>query len=268
MRLIEAARTAYIIAHTEETGQLVAVLESEGFEVVVLRRDYPGAEAQYSRMARCLLNHCDAWRRIADGGLPAIVVEADFVPVVGFANREAVFDPSEDDRAVGWLYAGGPVVYSVDEHRRAIGHSSTTVAMLVTPTGAKALLEFGQREISESRGGYTPWDTYASHRLRREMSIATYQPFRQYGEHGGRANAEHVQHGVRGWHQADRLLGRLAFLPAYAEGSKVRYWFVRRRANLRGLMRLLLFRYFEYPAFKASRQKTALLGYAMRRWLW
>lgn len=258
-----------IIAHREETSRLEAFLRTAEFSVTVQRRVYSEVEAGYSLQARCLLNHLDAWRTIAQLGKPTLVLEADFVPVASFASLPAPFDPERTPRGLAWLYAGGPVVYEIDEDGRAIGHSSTTVALAMTPAAASELVRFGESEITASGGRYTPWDTYLSHRLRRNMDVPTFVPFRQYGEHGGRsANDEHTRHGVRGWHQGDRLAGRLAFLPDYAGGSQLRFRWIRARANLRGLARLATGRYLERGAFGHSPQKLALLTFALRRWVW
>jgi len=256
------------VAHNESTSNLEDCLRREGFDVVVQKRTYLKEEADFSLMARCLLNHRDAWRRVAERGEASIVVEADFVPVRNFGSCPMPFDPRRHQVAVAWLYAGGPVLYRIEREGIAVGHSSTTVALLMTPAGAAGLVEFAEAELERAKGEYTPWDTYLSHRLRHGSGILTILPFRQYGEHGGLANREHAAHGVRGWHQADRLLGRLAFLPEYAGGSRIRYRLVRLRASIRGIARLLSFRYLELGAFARSNQRARLLRFAIARWLW
>lgn len=266
-RIRDAVRECIIVAHQEDTSLLRASLESEGFEVREQRRTYSLVESSYTRMARCLLNHRDAWVAVAAGGRPAIVVEADFVPVRGFGRLPLPFDPSLESRAVAWLYSGGPVLYRIEADGRAVGHSSTPVALLMTPDAARGLVAFGDEELAKCGGRYTAWDTYLSHVLRRRMGITTYLVAQQYGEHGGLENPEHVAHGIRGWHQADRLAGSLSFLPSYARGSWLRYRLTRLRAVLRGLARLAAWHYFEPGAFRASNQKATLLRYAIRRWL-
>jgi hypothetical protein len=266
-QLRDVTRSVFIVAYKENTEQLEDYFRRQGFTVFVSRKQYSDREMSYAAVMRCLMNHRDVWQIIANEKQHAIVVEADFVPIEHFSEAEAPFDPQLTPAAVGWLYAGGPVLYEIDEFGYAIGHSSTMVALLIGAQAASALLAFADKEIQESGGKYVPWDTYLSHHLRRGMDIPTYIPFKQYGEHGGLPNQEHAQFGMRSWHQGDILAGPLAFLPLYAQGSWWRYRFIRLRARLRGWLRLVLGRYLEMPAFRGSKQKGLLLAFALLRWL-
>src|SRR5262249_53207319 len=69
-----------------------------------------------------------------------------------------------------------------------------------------------------------------------------YIPAQHYGEHGGLPNREHATYGSLprgGDHRADNLAGPLAFLPGYANGSRLRYRMERSKPRLRGGWRLL-----------------------------
>lgn len=263
--LKEVTRSVFIVAHKENTDQLRAFLGVRGFDVQIVRRAYSEREQRYAAQMRCLLSHKDVWLKIAASERPAIVLEADFVPVRGFGSDPAPFDPKKYPVAIGWLYAGGPVLYHCEDDGHAIGHTSTTVGMVVTPAAAERLVVFANDQIEQSAGSYTPWDTYLSHVLRRTMHVPTFLPFRNHGEHGGIPNREHARHGIRSWHQADRLAGPLAFLPPYAYRSPVRYRLISIRANLRGLWRLAAGKYLESLA--DSRQKGRLFSYTAARWL-
>ncbi len=266
-RIKDICKNVYIVAHKEDTRTLENFLLCSGFGVRVFRREYTPAEQALPSQVRCLLNHRDAWQAIAEHGRAAIVVEADFVPVRGFADAYAPFDPEVSPVAIGWLYAGGPVIYGFDRRGFAIGSSSTAVALLIMPEAASALSRFASQELTGYGSDILLWDTYFCHRLRGTMNVPTYIPFKQFGEHGGIANPDHNLHMARGWHQGDILLGRLAFLPLYARGSKIRFLVIRGRAVLRGLLRLLTGRFIEAPAFRSSHQKRLILLFTLSRWL-
>ena len=256
-----------IIAYKEDTSILENFFRRLGFAVRIFRRTYSREEQSLPSQVRCLLNHRDAWQAIAESDRAAIVVEADFVPVRGFADAWAPFDPEVSPIAIGWLYAGGPVIYGFDRRGFAIGSSSTAVALLIMPEAASALLRFASQELAAYGSEILLWDTYFCHRLRGTMDVPTYIPFKQFGEHGGIANPDHNLHMARGWHQGDILLGPLAFMPLYARGSTVRFLAIRARAVLRGLLRLLTGRFIEVQAFRGSHQKWLILSFTLRRWL-
>ena len=104
-------------------------------------------------------------------------------------------------------------------------------------------------------GAYRPWETYLGIFLRKERGIRNYFTTRQYGEHGGLANPEHRQSGARAWHEADVLAGRLAFLPAYAKGSRALYRLRRLRGWSRGFLRLVTARFYDPRFVNAGRAR-------------
>jgi hypothetical protein len=265
-KIKDISRDVYIIAHKEDTRKLESFFQNRGFAVRVFRRAYTAEEQGLPSQVRCLLNHQDAWQAIADSGRAGIVVEADFVPVRSFAEAESPFDPDISPVAIGWLYAGGPVIYGFDQRGYAIGSSSTAVALLIMPKAASALAQFAAKEMTDYRSEILLWDTYFCHHLRGLMNVPTYIPFKQLGDHGGIPNPDHNLHMARGWHQGDILLDRLAFMPLYAKGSLIRFLAIRSRAVLRGALRVFTGRFIEVPAFRSSRQKRLILWFTLTRW--
>jgi hypothetical protein len=245
---------ALIIAHTEDTAQLDQALKGEGFEVRVLRGPYTVEQREFSAQIRCLINHANAWRYVSHAQYPTIVVEADFVPCVGFGQLPLPFGRSQSysEPKFGWLYSPGSTLYGVDPEGFPHGHGNTCVAYVLTPSAAQALLEFFEKEMARTLPGeYRLWDTYLGIFLRKEKGILNYIPVYQYGEHGGIPSKEHTgkiagwHRKIRGWHQADVLWNRLIFLPMYARGSQTLYRLFRIRGRLRGWARLLTFRFFD-----------------------
>ena len=267
-KIKEITNKVYILAYKEDVRQLENWFQQQRFSVKVCRRNYTQQELGFSTTIRALINHRDAWSAIAVSGQAGIVVESDFVPITGFGDAYALFDPDISPIAVGWLYSGGADLYRFDKGGYAIGHSSTVVALLITELAAPKLVKFADEEIEKSGGKYTIWDCYFSHRLRREMDVPTYIPFKQFGEHGGvSSNPEHKEHKIREWHQADILLGSLAFMPAYAKGNALRYRLIRLRANIRGLLRVFLGRYIAPRIFKSSDKKDMMIRFLFYKWL-
>ena len=76
----------FVIACAEDTSLLEGVLDQEGMQVEVLRQPPIDATIQYSRSYLCLMNHVRAWQKIGAGEQPGLVIEADFVPVIGFGS--------------------------------------------------------------------------------------------------------------------------------------------------------------------------------------
>jgi hypothetical protein len=265
-KIKDISRDVYIIAHKENTQFLENFFLQRGFELHVLRRQYSREEQAQPSQVRCLLNHRDAWQAIADSGRAGIVVEADFVPIRSFADACAPFDPEVSPVAIGWLYAGGPVIYGFDRRGFALGNSSTAVALLVMPQAAAALVSFASDELAAATPEILLWDTYFCHQLRGRMNVPTYIPLKQFGEHGGIANPDHNLHMARGWHQGDILLDRLAFMPTYARGNPLRFLVIRWRAALRGMVRVFTGRFIEPSAFRGSRQKGLILLFTLSRW--
>lgn len=261
--MLRRVRKLYVIRHGEDVSALVASLASEGFEVQEVRGPYgPGMEL-WSANTRCLVNHANAWRKIVEQGEPAIVVEADFVPVVGFGRLPIPFDSRDRPDSLGYLYCCGPQLWDLDGGLR--GHSGGGVAYYLSPRVASELLQFAETEIlAVSPEQYMGWDSRVGFWLNRR-GIQTYLPYRNYGEHGGHSNPEHRAAGLRPHHRADVLAGRLAFLPAYARSSRLRFLWIRLRGRLWGLARLVAGRYLAWHDLRRSPERARLLRVAVGR---
>lgn len=265
--------TCYVIAHRENVDALCATLQAEGFACRVVRGPYSSEEIALPAIIRCLVNHRNAWRHVVESEQPALVVEADFVPVFGFGSLPAPLPCVPHDPAVGfaWLYSAGSILYGFDGYGYPHGHACTAVAYLLTPAAARALVDFADAEVAKCLADrqYRAWDTYFGVYLRWERGIRNHIPALSYGEHGGIAQSEHAAAGIRAWHQADRLAGRLAFLPTYARGSRLRYALIRLRAYARGWARVVLLRYFDPRNVNhdSTRTRAYKAGYAVLRLL-
>jgi hypothetical protein len=269
---------ALIIAHNEDTALLEGALRGEGLSIRIFRGPYTKEQQRYSAQIRCLINHANAWRYGSQAQHPIIVVEADFVPCLGFGQLPLPFAWSEScsEPKFGWLYSPGSILYGIDAEGFPHGHGNTTVAYVFTPAAAKSLLEFYEREMEAARPGeYRLWETYLGIFLRWEKGILNYIPIYQYGEHGGNPNKEHKgrlagwHHEIRGWHQADVLWNRLSFLPIYARQSQFIYRVLRTRARLRGWARLLTLRFFDPRSTNSdsSRGRSFMLMLSIARLL-
>lgn len=265
-------RRVYVVAHREDTSRLCGFLEESGFLVTVVRGPYTKEQSGFSHQLKCLVNHANAWKLAAAQTSTSMVVEADFVPVADFADLPCVFPVHADSNEprFGWLYSAGSVLYGFDECGFPHGHGNTTVAYALTPGAAAVLLGFFEREMRlDDPGRYRLWETYLGIFLRKERGVLNYIPVYQYGEHGGRANTEHGAAGVRSWHQADVLWGRLAFLPDYAMGSEVRFAAYRVRSWARGVYRVLSMRFFDprYVNNDSSRGRAFMAIFSIFRML-
>ena len=230
--------------------------------------DQGGFGAIKGVFVQALVNHKNAWELAAAHEGFVMVVEADFVPVKRFGHLPMPFDPKFCPNAFGFLYAGGPIFYHLDELGFPYGHACTMVAYMIGPKAVAALLQFFEEEMSrEDPGRYSLWDVSVSVKLRWEKGIRCYLPFRQYGEHGGIANPEHGINSIRTWHQADILYGPLSFLPPYARGSILRYKAIRFRGYLRGWYRLVAGKLLETPSWEKNPQRWGLLRYALSRFI-
>jgi hypothetical protein len=235
----------YVVAYREDTRPLEAALRQEGLPYTVLRATYSGEQLEYSRTVRCLLNHKEAWTRCLQHKGLCMVVEADFVPVVGLANLPLPFDIGKRERVWGWCYAGGPRLYEFDERGFARGHAACPVATIMGPQTAKVLIDFAENEMrTHDPRNWSGWDCAIQH-YALSRGIQSFIPFRNYGEHGGLPNPEHGVKGITPTHQAEALMGRLHFLPMYAKGSLARYVYIRAKAKLRGFARILVGRFVE-----------------------
>jgi hypothetical protein len=210
-----------------------------------------------------LENHRNAWRRIVQSGQDAIVVEADFVPVVGFGRLPLPCDKGSHRVGIGYLYACGPQLWDLAGGLR--GHAGSTVAYFVPARSAEALLQFAE-EATASRDPekYSGWDSELGFWLN-ARGLECFLPYRHYGEHGGIPNPEHKRAGLRPVHRADLLAGRLAYLPSYAGGDRTKYLLARCSARVWGLVRLLAGRYLSLVDLRRSDRKGDLLRVAVGR---
>lgn len=269
-QLVNSIGKAFIIAYKEPTHFLEKVLIKENFPYEVLRQEHKPEYQTYSHSYLCLMNHCRAWKKASQEKKPTLILEADFVPVIGFGKLPLPFNLNQGNVGISWLYTCAPQVYSVSKEGYAEGFSVSTVAYIVTPMAAKYLLELA-REIHEEYGpnAYSSWDSSIDTFLRRRI-LKNYIPFRNYGEHGGLPNLEHYKHGLSKTHRADVLYGKLAFLPFYAHkemGKKENLLIVRIQARAKGIARLLLGKFLRIPVIKGSRTPIRLISFAIRRQL-
>lgn len=272
VQINQVVRRAYIVAYREDTAPLERALTEEGFQVFTLRPNYSPVEQTYSQTIRVLINHASAWRACEASGEPALVVEADFVPVKGMGKLPLPFQVTKLNHAWGWLYACGAALWHLDEQAFACGHSAAPVATVMSPETARVLLQFYQHELATIDPlQYSLWDTSIGH-FAKANGIHSWLPYRQYGEHGGIPNPEHLQATMicSVTHRADVLYGPLHFLPAYARGSRFRYLYTRIKGKLWGLGRLLTGRYVALTDLRHSirvHRMSATLRFVVFRWL-
>lgn len=244
--LVDWTQHVFVVKHTENTSDLENALSREGFIVELIMGPYPAGSESFDGIMRCLINHMNAWRRVCEVDQPALVIEADFVPVIGFGRLPLPMPScSKDVACFSYLYSCGPVLYGMDARGNLFGHAASTVAYALTPPTARFLLGFARRILDETDGSWQPWDSRLSVFLRHEVGVRTHFPVRQYGEHGGIPNPSHKGRVVRAWHHADVLAGRLAFSPAYARGDHFRMANHRVRAFLWAWGRLVTGRFFD-----------------------
>jgi hypothetical protein len=257
----------YVVAYQEDTRLLERALQEEGLPFSVLRASYTDEELAYSRTVRCLMNHKSAWSACLQHSGLCMVVEADFVPVVGIADLPLPFDVEKRAHAWGWCYAGGPRLYEFDAKGFARGHAACPVATILGPEPAKVLIEFAEHELrTHDPRAWSGWDCAIQH-YALSRGIQSFIPYRNYGEHGGLPNPEHAAHGITPTHQAEALWGKLHFLPMYAKGSKARFLCFRARAKMKGFARILAGRFVEPGLLKALplRLKVKYLSFGVAR---
>jgi len=254
-----------IVAHKEDTAPLRTALLAEGFSVDEVRGPYTDEEMGYSAVMQALVNHANAWRIAAGRDLPTIVVEPDFVPVIGFGDLPVPVPSGRSDNSLAYLYSVGPEIWDLAGADVARAHGGGVVALLIPPKVASILLRFFDEEIKiNAVGKYRPWDSGMGYWLL-ERGIESYIPYRHYGEHGGIGNPEHARFGLGRVHRADALHGRLAFLPIYAKGSSVRLWRTRIGARLWGALRLLCGRFLRWHDFRRSDDRSRMIRFAVGR---
>jgi len=212
----------------------------EGIQVQVVRGPYSKEQQSYSAIYRCLVNHANAWRMVVKSETLSIIVEADFVPVLGFGKLPLPVPVDRLDSSLIYLYACGPQFWDMPSSSKcARGHAGGMVAYVISPTVATMMLDFFEEQCTANpSGAYAPWDAGVGYWLK-ARGVESYLSYRQYGEHGGIANPEHSKSGLGRPHQADTLTGPLAFLPFYACGSFATFLTVRLRARMWGWVRLL-----------------------------
>ncbi len=267
-QLVDCIDKVFVIAYKEQTQLLEEFLNKEGFKCEVLRQEVKAENKSFSPSYLCLMNHRRAWERAIQDSKPTLIVEADFVPVVGFGQLPLPFNLNHNDIGISWLYTCAPQVYSVSQEGYAEGFSTAMVAYIVTPASAQCLIELAE-EVSRKYGAtaYSSWDSTIDSFLR-IRKLKSYIPFRNYGEHGGLPNLEHCQNGLSKTHRADILYGKLAFLPLYAandKSSQLKFLVVRLQARLKGIARLAMGRFLRVPVLKGSSVPTRLLSFAVRR---
>jgi hypothetical protein len=265
-RCCDRIERVFIIAYKESTELLETTFKKEGLSCQVLRQKHESQQQNYSSSYLCLLNHKSSWEQAAQFERLTLIVEADFVPVVGFSNLPLPFPADEQNLGIAWLYTCAPQIYSVSQEGYAQGYSTSMVAYLVTPQTAKYLIELAD-EIKDKIGPsqYSTWDSEVESFLR-SRKLKNFVPFRNYGEHGGIPNPEHKKNGLSRTHRADILYGKLAFLPLYAtEPSSQKYLLERLQGRFKGLIRLVMGKYLRIPVLKGSSVPWRLLRFALQR---
>jgi hypothetical protein len=266
-RLCDRIKKVFIIAHRESTELLEATLDQEGFECEMLRQIDQPEYQNYAAIHRCLLNHQRAWKLASQRTEPSLIVEADFVPVIGIGQLPVPFNLQQANVGIAWLYTCAAQLYSVTAEGFGEGYSAATVAYIVTPDAAQQLCELVDQMSAAYGTGYHNFDSEIDEFLRKR-GFKNFIPFRNYGEHGGRSNPEHRHHGMTGIHHADLLYGKLAFIPPYLVGQKdtgLKLWQMRSHARLKGIVRLLLQKYLRLPIVKNSSFPFRLIRFAVWR---
>lgn len=275
--LVDCIDQTLVIAYKEPTEQLTSVLQQIGCDCTVLRQVHQPGYETYSPSFLCLLNHRSAWELALRSQQPTLIVEADFVPVKNFAQLPPPFDPDDDALGIAWLYTCAAQIYNVSKYVSnntdawAQGYSTSMVAYVVNAKSAQLLIQLAaQIEKDPGPRQYSAWDSGIEYYLR-DLGLHNYVPFRNYGEHGGLPNPEHGRNRLSKVHRADVLYGKLAFAPMYAsEQGKLSRWMwlkVRAYARVKGLGRLLLLKYLRGEVVRKSRQKWALIWFAISRQL-
>jgi hypothetical protein len=259
----------YILAYKELTQPLENALSQSGLPAEVLRQTDRPEYQPYAAIYRCMLNHHQAWQRAAQSNRPSLIVEADFVPVMGLGQLPLPFQPDQPNVGMAWLYTCASQLYSVTSTGFGEGFSTGLVAYVLTPQAALALCDFVD-QITQAHGtGYFTFDSEIDCFLR-VRGFKNYIGFRNYGEHGGKPNPEHRRHQMSGIHRADVLYGKLAFMPAYAASEpwpQLAFWFARGQARCKGLGRLLLGKFLRRKVVQNSSTPLRLLRFALRRHL-
>ena len=260
--LVDCIGQTFILAYQEDTDQLASFLSNARCYVEVLRQIHRAEYKHYSRSYLCLLSHRKAWERALLSDKPTLIVEADFVPVVNFAQLPMPYDPTDEQLGIAWLYTCAPQIYTITDKWYAQGYSTSMVAYVVTKKSAWQLIELAEGvKTDPGPETYTPWDSGIEYYLR-DRNFHNYVPWRNYGEHGGIPNPEHQQNNLSTTHRADVLYGPLAFAPPYRDVLKERAY-----GRVKGMGRLLLNKYLRGEVLRGSEQPGRLLKFAIGRQL-
>lgn len=267
--LVDAIDRVCIIAHKESTELLEATFAQAGFSCEVLRQQPQPEHQGFSPSYRCLLNHLRAWQQASQANRLTLIVEADFVPVIGLGQLPLPCNPNQPNLGIVWLYLCAPQVYSISQAGFAEGFSTSMVAYVVTPKSAATLIELAKEiQGKPDLGSYSTWDSTVD-RFLRDRGFKNYIPFRNYGEHGGRPNPEHRQHGLSSAHRADVLYGKLSFMPLYAidagKISYLKYIQTRLQARLKGIGRLLVGKFLRVRVLRCSKTPARLVVFTLYR---
>jgi hypothetical protein len=270
MKIVDCIKKVFIVAYKEDTSLLEAALKKEGFlSISVIRPSYTQTELEYSRTSRCLLNHKNAWMECCKNDGLFMILEADFVPVIGIGQLPLMFDFNKKESSWGWLYTGGARLYELDKNNYGRGHSACPVATIMGQNTARVLIDFVNNEFEKHNPReYTLWDTYIR-MYAQKYGIMSFIAYRNYGEHGGIPNPEHAAEYINPIHRAEVLWGPLHFLPLYAKGSAIKFILCRIVAKMRGVARLLVGRYIELALLKnsdiSSKKKIIMIFYGVKR---
>jgi hypothetical protein len=224
MNLRQCIKQIIIIAHKEDISDLYSSLCKFNLPIFIQRKNYNNLELQYPSIARCLLNHADAWIRATEYDGYTLICEADFVPIISFEDVSMEFLP---DRDTAWahLYTSAPrLLKPYDGYLRI--QQSTAVCYMINGKIGRLLSGF----VSDYRDNHGfeslhPWDAYLQW-YAMGQGAELYMPLKSLGEHGGIANSEHkiagMSHG--GTHRADVLAARLQFTPNFKKfGTGISY---------------------------------------------
>ena len=221
--LVDSVSQVLVIAYKEVTDLLETTLTGEIGNCKVLRQESRPEYQDFSPSYLCLLNHKRAWEMAVLQSEPTLIVEADFVPVVGLGQLPLPFNKEQKNVGIAWLYMCASQLYSVSPEGYAEGFSTSAVAYIVTPEAAKHLIELEEKVRTEiGTNCYSSWDSTIDTFLRGK-NLRNYIPLRNYGEHGGRPNLEHSLNGLSKTHRADVLYNQLAFMPMYASIPQENY---------------------------------------------
>lgn len=262
-RLVNHISRILIIAYKESTEKLEKFFAEAGFECEVVRQEDKPEYQNLSRSYLCLMNHKRAWEKATQESQPTLIVEADFVPVVGFSQLPLPFHPSHNDVGIAWLYTCASQVYSVSELGYAEGFSTSMVAYIINAKSAQHLIHFAEALQAKQEGNvYSTWDSDIDSLLRGKK-LKNYIPFRNYGEHGGLPNPEHYKNGLSKTHRADVLYSKLAFSPLYTTEENL--FLARVKARIKGIGRLATGRFLRIAVIRGSSTPNRLIAFAVKR---